>query len=214
MGIKFSVPVVVGISGVIVIAAIFSLIEMESTPQQLVLYQIPSVLEADALNGNILVMNIKGFSGIPDQEIELIKLEHHVGALIGNIKGSEKNQGNVKVCTSYADDDQSSCWIRVSSPFTAKNWKALAIPRVGNEVIVTYVDGDPDRPLVVGSVYNNVKIQSTQLELSNTEKPVIKSVISYSFNEIIIEDLKGEEEIFIHADTKKHTIELSTEPTR
>src|SRR5262249_6294894 len=51
-------------------------------------------------------------------------------------------------------DENSSCWIRVSSPWAGKNWGAISIPRIGQEVIVDFLEGDPDRPIITGRVYN------------------------------------------------------------
>ena len=51
-------------------------------------------------------------------------------------------------------DEKSSCWIRVSQPWAGKNWGAMWIPRMGQEVIVDFLEGDPDRPLITGRVYN------------------------------------------------------------
>ena len=51
-------------------------------------------------------------------------------------------------------DDKSSCWVRVSQGWAGKNWGTVMLPRVGMEVIVDFLEGDPDRPLVTGCVYN------------------------------------------------------------
>ena len=54
------------------------------------------------------------------------------------------------------DDENSSCWIRVSSPWAGQNWGAISLPRIGQEVIVDFLEGDPDRPIIMGRVYNAV----------------------------------------------------------
>ena len=51
-------------------------------------------------------------------------------------------------------DENSSCWVRVAQPWAGKNWGFVAIPRIGHEVVVDFLEGDPDRPIIVGSVYN------------------------------------------------------------
>ena len=51
-------------------------------------------------------------------------------------------------------DENSSCWIRVSHPWAGKGWGAIPIPRIGQEVVVDFIEGDPDRPIIVGRVYN------------------------------------------------------------
>ena len=52
-------------------------------------------------------------------------------------------------------DDKSSCWIRVSHPWAGKGWGAISIPRIGQEVIVDFIEGDPDHPIITGRVYND-----------------------------------------------------------
>ena len=52
------------------------------------------------------------------------------------------------------NDANSSCWVRVGTPWAGKNWGVIHIPRIGQEVIVAFEEGDPDRPIIVGSVYN------------------------------------------------------------
>src|SRR5262249_7514894 len=53
-----------------------------------------------------------------------------------------------------AADDKSSCWIRVAQGWAGKNWGFITIPRIGQEVLVHFLEGDPDRPIIAGSVYN------------------------------------------------------------
>lgn len=52
------------------------------------------------------------------------------------------------------NDENSSCWVRVSHPWAGKSWGAVAIPRIGQEVIVDFLEGDPDQPIITGRVYN------------------------------------------------------------
>lgn len=97
-------------------------------------------------------------------------------------------------------DDKSSCWVRVSQPWAGKGWGAIAIPRIGHEVVVSFLEGDPDRPLITGSVYNAELMPPYPLP-DNKTMTAIKSSSSKGgagFNEIRIEDKKGEEQIFVH----------------
>lgn len=99
-------------------------------------------------------------------------------------------------------DENSSCWVRVSQTWAGANWGAMFIPRIGQEVIVDFLEGDPDKPLVIGSVYNGDNQPPYTLPDDMT-KSTIKSYSSKGgegFNEIRFEDKKGEEEIFIHAE--------------
>ena len=51
-------------------------------------------------------------------------------------------------------DENSSCWIRVSQPWAGKGWGGVSLPRIGQEVIVDFLEGDPDQPIITGRVYN------------------------------------------------------------
>lgn len=97
-------------------------------------------------------------------------------------------------------DENSSCWIRVSQAWAGKNWGAMYIPRIGQEVIVEFLEGDPDRPIITGRVYNGEAMPPYDLPKEKT-KSTLKSNSSIGgggFNEIRFEDKKGEEQIFIH----------------
>jgi type VI secretion system secreted protein VgrG len=99
-------------------------------------------------------------------------------------------------------DENSSCWVRVSQNWAGKNWGAFFLPRIGQEVIVSFFEGDPDRPIVTGAVYNGTNKPPYPLPAKKT-KSTMKSDSSLGgggFNEIRFEDKKGEEQIFIHAE--------------
>jgi type VI secretion system secreted protein VgrG len=99
-------------------------------------------------------------------------------------------------------DDHSSCWIRVSQIWAGPAWGAVFTPRVGHEVVVDFLEGDPDRPLVVGSVYHGANVPPYPLPGEKT-KSTIKSNSSSGgggFNELRLEDKKGSEEIFLHGE--------------
>jgi type VI secretion system secreted protein VgrG len=98
-------------------------------------------------------------------------------------------------------DPKSSCWVRVASPIAGKQWGFFTLPREGQEVVVSFLDGDPDRPLVVGSVFNADTMPAYKLP-DNKTRSYFKSRSSIGgdgFNEIRFEDKKGEEQVFIHA---------------
>jgi type VI secretion system secreted protein VgrG len=97
-------------------------------------------------------------------------------------------------------DDKSSCWIRVSQIWAGGAWGAVFLPRIGHEVVVDFIEGDPDRPLVVGSVYHGTNVPPYGLPAEKT-KSTVKSNSSSGgggFNELRFEDKKGSEEIFLH----------------
>lgn len=99
-------------------------------------------------------------------------------------------------------DEKSSCWIRVSHAWAGKGWGAINIPRMGQEVIVEFLEGDPDLPIITGRVYN--KEQNTPYKLPDEKtKSTLKSYSSKGgegFNEIRFEDKKGSEQVFVHAE--------------
>ncbi len=105
---------------------------------------------------------------------------------------------------SEKEDDTTSCWIRVATLWSGQKWGTLFTPRVGHEVVVSFIDGDPDKPLVIGSVYNG---ENKPPYLPNEPtKSTIKSQTSNKegeptpgFNEFRFEDKKQAEEIYIHA---------------
>jgi type VI secretion system secreted protein VgrG len=98
-------------------------------------------------------------------------------------------------------DDTSSCWIRVQQPWAGAGWGFWWVPRIGMEVVVHFVDGDPDRPLVTGCVYNGTNDLPYPLPAEKT-KSTIKSNSTPGgggFNEFRFEDKAGSEEIYTHA---------------
>jgi type VI secretion system secreted protein VgrG len=100
-----------------------------------------------------------------------------------------------------------SCFARVASSWAGKNWGAVNIPRVGQEVVVSFIEGDPDRPLIVGSVYNADNMPPYSLPGNKTQSGVkSRSLLGgdADFNELRFEDKKGEEDFFIHAQKDMH----------
>jgi type VI secretion system secreted protein VgrG len=98
-------------------------------------------------------------------------------------------------------DQNSSCWIRVSQDWAGKKWGSMFIPRIGQEVIVEFLEGDPDRPIITGRVYNDKSKVPYDLP-GNMTRSTIKSNSSKGgsgWNEIRLEDKKSSEQIFIHA---------------
>jgi type VI secretion system secreted protein VgrG len=103
-------------------------------------------------------------------------------------------------------DTDSSCWVRVASTWAGRNWGAIHIPRIGHEVVLAFQEGDPDQPLIVGSVYNADMMPPYKLPDEKT-KSAIKSDTTVGhggFNEIRLEDKKGSEQIFINGQKDLH----------
>ena len=108
-------------------------------------------------------------------------------------------------------DETSSCWIRTATPWAGKKWGLVGFPRIGQEVVVTFEEGDPGRPLVTGMVYNAINQPPYALPANKTQTGIksrsTKSGGVENFNEIRFEYKKGEEHVYVHAEK-----ELSTAP--
>jgi type VI secretion system secreted protein VgrG len=100
-------------------------------------------------------------------------------------------------------DENSSCWIRVSQAWAGKNWGSMHIPRIGQEVVVCFLEGDPDRPLVIGRVYNADLMPPYGLPDNQTQSGILsrstKGGTPETYNELRFEDKKDEEKIFVHS---------------
>lgn len=120
-------------------------------------------------------------------------------------------------------DETSSCWIRVSQAWAGDTWGWITIPRVGQEVLVDYIEGDPDQPIITGRVYNGEKMPPYALPANrtratwksrsvymkgdgggwdNTEDPPKPPV---GYNELRFEDMGGKEEVWLHAQRDMNT---------
>lgn len=100
-----------------------------------------------------------------------------------------------------------SCPVRVATPWAGKNWGAISIPRVGQEVVVSFLEGDPDRPLIIGSVYNGDNQVPYSLPDNKTQSGIkSRSLLggTADFNELRFEDKKGSEDFFMHAQKDMH----------
>jgi type VI secretion system secreted protein VgrG len=101
-------------------------------------------------------------------------------------------------------NENSSCWIRVSQPWAGGNWGSIWIPRIGQEVIVSFEEGDPDRPLITGRVYNAGQMPPYTLPDYQTRSTFMsrssKGGGASNYNELRFEDKMGDEQIFINAE--------------
>jgi len=111
-------------------------------------------------------------------------------------------------------DETSSCWVRVVLPWSGKGFGMQFIPRIGQEVIVTFIDGDPDRPLVTGCVYNGDNTLPYALPANQTQSGIKtnSSKGGGGFNELRFEDKKGSEEVFLQAQ-KDFTVNVLNDVT-
>ncbi|MGH6691226.1 MAG: type VI secretion system Vgr family protein, partial [Gammaproteobacteria bacterium] len=113
-------------------------------------------------------------------------------------------------------DENSSCWVRVATTWGGKNWGFIQIPRIGQEVIIEFLEGDPDRPIITGRVYNADQTPPYVLPDNQTQSGVksrsSKGGSGENFNEIRFEDMKGSEVLFIHAEKDKQ-VEVENDRT-
>ena len=105
-------------------------------------------------------------------------------------------------------DQNSSCWVRVAQPWAGKGYGMFSLPRVGDEVVVHFLDGDPDRPMVIGAVYNNDNMMAWKLPEQKTVAG-FKSRTSdkgdaATANELRFDDKKDKEYIWFHAERDFH----------
>ncbi|NVD06784.1 type VI secretion system tip protein VgrG [Vibrio sp. JPW-9-11-11] len=132
------------------------------------------------------------------------------GASVAIVVGPEAEEiycdehGRVKVhfpWDRYSNgDEQSSCWVRVSQGWAGSQYGMLALPRVGQEVIVSFLEGDPDQPIITGRTYNAANVAPYALP-ENKSKTVFRteSHQGSGFNELSFEDQAGIEQVYIHA---------------
>ncbi|HWA97942.1 MAG TPA: type VI secretion system tip protein TssI/VgrG [Pirellulales bacterium] len=108
-------------------------------------------------------------------------------------------------------DEHSSCWIRVSQIHAGKTWGGMTIPRIGEEVLVAFLEGDPDRPIIVGRLYNAAEMPPYTLPDHKTQSGMkSRSTLGGSganYNELRFEDKKGHEHVLLHAE-KDQMIEV------
>jgi type VI secretion system secreted protein VgrG len=149
----------------------------------------------------------------PPHEIERPRIGVHTAVVVGPA-GEEiftDEHGRVKVQFHWDRDgkmdEASSCWVRVASTWAGKGWGFVQLPRIGQEVVVDFLEGDPDYPLVIGSVYHAQHTHAYPLPAEMTKSYVrSRSTLdggSDNYNEIMFEDKKGKELIRIHAEKDK-----------
>jgi type VI secretion system secreted protein VgrG len=113
-------------------------------------------------------------------------------------------------------NENSSCWIRVSHPWAGKNWGMIAIPRIGQEVIVDFLEGDPDQPIITGRVYNAEQMPPYALPANMTQTGILtrssKGGSGANANELRFEDKKGSEQVYLHAE-KNQDISVENDET-
>jgi type VI secretion system secreted protein VgrG len=120
------------------------------------------------------------------------------GSTAGDINQDE--QGRVRIQFQWDTDatgDKTSCYVRVAQMLAGSGYGAQFVPRVGQEVLVSFIDGDPDRPIITGSVYNSKN--APPYAEANTTKSGIKTQLSGQSNELYFDDKKDNELLYLHA---------------
>src|SRR5262249_14576211 len=142
----------------------------------------------------------------------------HTAKVVGK-KGEESEEistdelGRIWVQFHWDREPQKSCPVRVAQVWAGKKWGGIFIPRVGMEVVVDFLEGDPDRPLVVGCVYNGDNKPPYDLP-DNKTKAGVKSDSSKGgggFNEFVFEDKKASENIIMHAEKDNDVVVKDTQ---
>jgi type VI secretion system secreted protein VgrG len=159
----------------------------------------------------------------PERSTELPRAYGYESAVVVGPAGEEiftDKYGRVKVQFFWdrrgKKDDKSSCWVRVSTVWAGKGWGMINTPRIGQEVLVAFLNGDPEDPIIVGRVYNAEQMPPYALPANKTQSGIkTRSTLQGTpdnFNEIRFEDKKGSEQLFIHAE-KNQDIEVEKDET-
>ena len=137
-------------------------------------------------------------------------------AVVSGPKGEEiwtDKYGRVKVQFPWdrygKNDENSSCWIRVSSPWAGSNFGGVQIPRIGQEVLIEYINGEVNRPIITGRVYNENQMPPWDLPANATQSGYLtrssKGGGYDNANAIRFEDKKGAEQLWLHAEKDQLT---------
>ncbi|WP_127960394.1 type VI secretion system Vgr family protein [Serratia microhaemolytica] len=111
-------------------------------------------------------------------------------------------------------NDRASCWVRVAQAWNGSAYGFMAIPRIGQEVIISYLNGDIDRPIVTGCTYNALNDPPLNLPAEKTRTTLrTQTHKGEGFNELRFEDAKGLEEVYVHAQKDMNTEVLNDRNT-
>ena len=112
-------------------------------------------------------------------------------------------------------DEHSSAWVRVAQGLAGAGWGMQFLPRIGQEVVVQFIDGDPDRPLITGAVYNAQNLPPFALPANKTQSGIrtrsTKGGTEDNYNQLMFEDKKGEEKLCVQAERDMHTLVKNNE---
>jgi type VI secretion system secreted protein VgrG len=178
------------------------------------------VIRDNSYEGNSVESNLSwrvSIEALPSSEMfrpaRLTPKPHSMGPETAVVVGPEGEEiwtdeyGRVKVQFHWdrygKKDEKSSCWIRLALPWAGSNWGFIHIPRIGQEVLVDFIGGDPDYPIITGSVYNAEQMPPYGLPQNKTASGIksrsSKGADSTDYNEFRFEDMKGQEQVYLHA---------------
>ncbi|MCM2440126.1 type VI secretion system tip protein VgrG [Agrobacterium vitis] len=158
----------------------------------------------------------------PHRETKRPRIEGAQVAIVAGPSGEEihtDKYGRIKLWYPWdrkaKKDGSDTCWVRVNQAWGGGSWGAQVIPRIGMEVMVSFVDGDPDRPLVIGVVPNPANPVPYDLPANKTRMVLRSNTHKGSgFNEMTFEDEKGQENMFFHAQKDQTTRVLNDRTKR
>ncbi|SHO56846.1 Phage-related baseplate assembly protein [Vibrio quintilis] len=186
----------------------------------------PQALEEDGSNGATTYHN--EFTVIPGDAVWRAQIQPKPqvdGPCIATVTGPAGEEiycdehGRVKVQFPWdrygSSDENSSCWVRVAQGWAGTQYGFIAIPRIGHEVIISFLNGDPDQPIITGRTYHASNLSPYPLPLNKT-RTVIRTQThqGVGFNEIRFEDQAGVEEVFMHAQKDQNNVVNNDETTQ
>ncbi|XHN73321.1 Actin cross-linking toxin VgrG1 [Lonepinella sp. MS14437] len=153
----------------------------------------------------------------PKPRVDGPQIAHVVGPMGEEIYCDE--WGRVKIQFPWdregREDENSFCWVRVSQAWAGTQFGHIAIPRIGHEVIVDFLEGDPDQPIITGRTYHSTTEPPYNLPEHKTRMSIkSKTHKGSGFNELRFEDEKGREEIFLHAEKDQNNVVNHDESTQ
>ncbi|WP_460415877.1 type VI secretion system Vgr family protein [Pseudomonas sp. microsymbiont 2] len=179
---------------------------------------------ADASRGSHYVQHAQLVPGMAEWRPEPLPKPRIDGPHMATVVGPPGEEiycdqwGRVKVSFPWdresRDNEFSSCWVRVSQGWAGGSWGAMAIPRIGQDVVIQYVNADPDQPMITGRTYCGNQLPPYDLPEHKT-RMTIKSQTHKGdgFNELRFEDELGKEEVFIHAQRDQNNVVGNDETT-
>ncbi|WP_410497874.1 type VI secretion system Vgr family protein [Chitinibacter sp. S2-10] len=164
---------------------------------------------------NAFVCQPKSLTVRPERVTAVPRIHGVQSAMVVGPQGEEiytDKYGRVKLQMLWdrnsTKDDKSSCWVRVSHGWAGLNWGSMHIPRVGQEVLIEFIDGNPDQPIITGRVYNAQKMPPYDLPANKTQSGIktrsTPNGTAENFNELRFEDKKGEEDVYFQAEKDFH----------